>query len=329
MSEKLLISVVIATYNRSSILGETLRKLDVQSISPHDFEVLVVDDGSSDDTPETIASLTTSLRYRLRYFRHENRGPGFTQNRGIKQAQAKLVLLLADDIWPTPQLLEQHLTTHTENPEENIAILGKVVQSTQLPKTVMHKHWDPFRYEFSQCEGKREVDSLLFLACNISVKKHFLLKEGMFRERQGPAVEDIELGYRLGRKGLRIIFNRLALGYHYHPVTLTKACQRAHETGLNFDLVSDHVPKSIIFPFYHIVNFEAGLFPFIRMFPRLIARKCLFNKWLVNRFWFPILQHAEISRFAVLFANRITYHGVVGYYFHKGCKDTLKRRAPH
>ncbi|MHA2283330.1 MAG: glycosyltransferase family 2 protein [Promethearchaeota archaeon] len=329
MSEKLLISVVIATYNRSSILKETLQKLDVQSVCPDDFEVLVLDDGSSDDTWEMTASLTTSLRYRLRYFQHENRGPGFTQNRGIKQARAKLVLLLADDIWPTPQLLEQHLTAHTENPEENIAVLGKVVPSTQLPKTVMHKHWDAFRHEFSRCEGKREVDSLFFLACNISVKKQFLLQEGMFRERQGAAVEDIELGYRLGRKGLRILYNQLALGYHYHPETLPKACQRGYETGLNFDLVSDHVPKSIIFPFYRIISFEAGFFPFIRMFPRLIARKCLFNKWLVNCFWFPILQHAEISRFAALFANGITYRGVVGYYFHKGYKDTLKKRAPH
>jgi len=316
---KPLISVVIATFNRCEILRAGLDRLAGQTASADDFEVLIVDDGSGDGTSKMVDSVISSMPYKLRYFRHENRGPGYTQNRGINKAEGDLVLLIADDVLVCPELVRQHLKTHCEYRDENIAVLGKVVQSPELPRTVLHRYWDPFRYD--RFEGKSELDGINFLACNISVKKSFLLKSGMFKERRGAAHEDIELGYRLREKGLRIIYNELALGYHYHCETLTAACRRAYERGQNFDMLSENVPKSFVFPLYHICTLKAGLSGFVKLLPREIFRMILFNRLTVNGFWLPVLRRAETSRLAALFANRMTYRGTVHYHQRKGYRD--------
>lgn len=324
MADKPVLSVVIATYNRCSILTETLKRLAEQSLRPGKFEVLVVDDDSPDRTGEAVNSLISSMPYSLRYFHHKNQGPGFTQNRGIKEARSELVLLMGDDIWTSPGMLEKHVKTHGEYPDENIAVLGKVTQSPEIPFTVMHKYWDPFRYDVF--EGKRQLDAIHFLACNISVKRKFLLENGLYKETKGAAHEDIELGYRLGQKGLKIIYEKDAFAHHYHPETLPNACKRAYERGLNFDMLTENIPKSTIYPIYHICTPEAGLKAFIKMLFREIPRMLLFNKWSVNGFWLPVLNRAESSFIAALFANGISYRGTIYYHMRRGIKDLRKNR---
>jgi len=323
--EKPLISVVIATYKRRDVLKVTLEKLCIQTMAPDKFEVLVIDDGSHDGTAEMTESMILSAHYRLRYFGHENRGPGYTQNRGIKEAQSELVLLIADDIWATQELLEQHLKVHLEHQEENIAVLGNVVQSPELPPTIMHKYWDPF--QFSKFRWMREVPCIYFYACNISIKKDFLLKNCMFRERKGAAHEDAELGYRLGQAGLHILHNEQALAYHFHEENLDGACRRAYERGLNFDMLSENIPKSYIFPLYKIATIEAGAKAYIKMLPREIVRKCLFNRWSVRVFWLPILRRDENSFIASVFAGSLAYRGTVSHYLREGYKDLRKKTA--
>jgi len=325
MLEKPLISVVIATYNRCDTLKVTLERLAAQTTPAKDFEVVVVDDGSSDKTSEMVDSMTGYVPYALDYLRHENHGPGYTQNRGIRKARSRLVLLIADDVWPCSDMIAQHLKTHSDYPDENVAVLGKVIQSPELPPTLMHKYWDPFRH--SRFDGKHEIDAVNFLACHISVKKSFLIRNGMYKERKGPAHEDIELGYRLREKGLRLIYNEKALCHHYHPGTLDSVCRRAYERGLNFDMLAGNVPASFIFPLYHICTLQAGLKGFLRMLPREIPRKCLFNRWTVNGFWLPVLQLAEKNRFASLFANLSTYRGTIYYHQRLGYKHLRKKNG--
>ncbi len=324
MPVKPLITVVIATFNRCDVLKVTLEKLASQSVSVSDFEVLVVDDGSSDGTSKMAEQMMRLLPYRLRYFSHENHGPGYTENRGIREAQSSLVLLMADDIWAEPQLLAQHIKAHLQYPQENIAVLGRVVQSPQLPPSNMQKNWDPFRYE--RFNGKEFVDSIYFFACNISVKRSFLLNNGMFRERKGAAHEDVELGCRLGHKGLRILYQAGALGYHYHIETLSNACRRAYERGRNFDMLTENIPPSVVFAAYKICSPKAGLKIFLKMLPREIIRRFLFNKLSVESVLLPILQRADKSRTAALLAKPLIYRGTVYYHIRKGLKDAGKKQ---
>jgi glycosyltransferase involved in cell wall biosynthesis len=77
------VSVVIATYNRAGLLGETLDTVRQQEFE--DFEVIVVDDGSTDDTKEMLRSYGD----RIRYVFQENRGPSAARNLGVGVAKSR------------------------------------------------------------------------------------------------------------------------------------------------------------------------------------------------------------------------------------------------
>lgn len=319
MATSPLISVVIATYNRCEVLRETLSRLDQQTLSYDLFEVIVVDDGSTDDTAAMVASMTGNCKFSLRYFAHENHGPGYTENVGIRAAHHPLLLLIADDIWPSPYLLAEHIATHQKYPELNLAVLGGVSQSPDLPPTVLHKYWDPFQYD--RFVDGSEIDAVNFLACNVSIKREFILAGELFRERQAAAHEDIELGYRLRQRGMRLIFAQKAAGFHQHTENLDRICKRAYERGLNFDMLLDTIPAEFVLPLYKIATPKAGLTGLLKLLPRELIRVPLFNAITVPFFWRPILAAAEHNFCARFFASGFAYRGVSGYYFRVGYKD--------
>jgi glycosyltransferase involved in cell wall biosynthesis len=95
-----IISVVIATYNRASLLRETLDSVVTQSF--RGFEVIVVDDGSTDGTEAVVRSYGPALRY----IRQENRGPSAARNVGIENARANWISIQDSDDICTPDHLE-------------------------------------------------------------------------------------------------------------------------------------------------------------------------------------------------------------------------------
>src|SRR5688572_1553455 len=112
----MVLSVIIATYAcRGSTLRLTLDKLTKQTLPATAFEVIVVDDGSPEDgTGALVKSLALSMPFKIRYYANSFKGPGSAQNVGIREAAAELILLLADDIHPTPTMLEEHVKYHQQ-----------------------------------------------------------------------------------------------------------------------------------------------------------------------------------------------------------------------
>ena len=140
------------------------------------------------------------------------------------------VLLIADDIHPLPQMLAAHFQMHQEHPEPQVAVAGKVIQSPDLPDTVFHRNWDPFRYK--AFENRQELSYLNFWACNVSFKKDFFEQHGGFIERFGAAHEDTEVGWRLYKSGgLRLLYCKEALAHHYHIENIDSACRAPTSAG--------------------------------------------------------------------------------------------------
>lgn len=100
MSSEPSVSVVIATYNRSAFLPSTLQSVLEQRFQ--DFELIVVDDGSSDDTRQTVAPYES----RIRYFYQENKGPSAARNFGVRQARAPWIAIQDSDDLCAPNYLE-------------------------------------------------------------------------------------------------------------------------------------------------------------------------------------------------------------------------------
>jgi len=101
------ISVIIPTFNRAEQLRLCLDSLSRQTAAPETFEVVVVDDGSTDGTEEMLR--TYGAPFPLRVEQQANRGPGAARNRGIELAAGAFCLFMDDDILADPQFVSEHL----------------------------------------------------------------------------------------------------------------------------------------------------------------------------------------------------------------------------
>lgn len=106
------VSIIIPLYNKERYIARAVESVFAQTF--RDFELIVVDDGSTDSSPELVMAY---LDPRLRLVRQRNMGPGFARNRGIEESTATYVTFLdADDEW-LPSFLDRYLQALTANPE--------------------------------------------------------------------------------------------------------------------------------------------------------------------------------------------------------------------
>jgi GT2 family glycosyltransferase len=201
------LSVVVATHNQAPLLKESLRALLDQALSKQDYEIVVVDDGSTDDTPAVLQEFGPHITV-VRF--PSNRGISAARNEGIRRASGKLVIFGDSDIIVRPDYLGWHLTTHQEN-GPRVLCRGPVVLVPDV-RTALEGPMPHFR------------TSPAFLdAANASVERSVLAQAGLFDEKfPGYGWEDFELGVRLKRLGIRRVFCPQAVAFHLQqPVTET------------------------------------------------------------------------------------------------------------
>ncbi|HXH07157.1 MAG TPA: glycosyltransferase [Vicinamibacterales bacterium] len=231
------VSVVVPTHNRRDKLLNCLDALARQSILPQEFEVLVVDDGSTDGTDEAVQA--RRYPFRLRYYRQERQGPGAARNLGLEHAEGELVLFTGDDIVADPRLLEEHLLAHAGDPDPGVAVLGHIDWAPWLrPNAVMRYACGDAGLQFAYDEIRRlpDLDHRFFYTSNISLKRAFLAEAAAAGIRFDPcfrhaAFEDSEFAYRLRPRGLRIRYHERARALHDHWVDLQSFAERERSAG--------------------------------------------------------------------------------------------------
>jgi glycosyltransferase involved in cell wall biosynthesis len=229
VSEKPELSVLISTYNRKEILLKTLAAYQAQSARSEILEVLVLDDGSSDGTAEAVAQFSAQSELPVRYFQLTHRGPAAVRNYGIREAKGKLILFGDDDILPVPEMVAEHLTWHEKHPQPSIGILGLVEWSPEVkPTPFMHWLAEEGFFDYGRLKEGQDAGFGCFYCGNLSMKPGFLRENGLFDEDfKSYGFEDAELGYRLEKKGMKLLYNPRAVGYHYKFVSFQDACRRA------------------------------------------------------------------------------------------------------
>jgi GT2 family glycosyltransferase/glycosyltransferase involved in cell wall biosynthesis len=231
------LSVVIPTYNRKDTLLQCLAALERQSILPSEFEVVVVDDGSTDGTEAALAA--RQFAFPLEYHRQSNQGPGAARNFGVTHARGELVLFIGDDIIAHEQLLEHHLLTHAQHPDASASVLGHIdwppwMAPTPVMDYVCGEGGLQFAYQF--IPDLPSLDYRFLYTSNISLKRRFLLEAFEAGIRFDPcfryaAFEDSELALRLESRGLTIHYSRDALAYHDHWMDLESFARREYNAG--------------------------------------------------------------------------------------------------
>lgn len=220
-------SLVIPTRNRGPILVQALSHLENLTYPRSKFEVLVVNDGSTDQTRELLDKL--QVGYRLRVFHREGSGTSATRNFAIQQAQGTHVLFIDDDVFPCEDLLEYHEEAHRGHLRR--LVRGPVINIPQLP---LPEHPPNLLAHYSQN---------YLCTSNASIRRALLLEAGLFDE-DFVRWEDAELGVRLKKIGVARHF--VLKGYVYHlkpPIGMQRQLEYARNDGQSAALLFQRYPS--------------------------------------------------------------------------------------
>ncbi len=210
-----MISIVMPTYNRLEKLKKTLASCQSQTLAKKDFEVIVVDDGSTDGTNDFMDEFSKTGEINLKYFNIGHQGPARARNFGVGKAAGKIILFCGDDTFLDENLLQIHDLHHRKN--HNTALLGLALWDESGEVSDFMRYLAPAgpQFHYNTIKNNNSAGFFHFYTCNISLaKKWFELEK--FDERLNYAFEDIDLGLRLENRGLKIIFNPAAKVYHSH-----------------------------------------------------------------------------------------------------------------
>jgi glycosyltransferase involved in cell wall biosynthesis len=226
------LSVVIPTRDRADILAVTLASLRAQEGVAGECEIVVVDNGSSDGTSEVLRRAADGPGLPLRSLREPRPGPAAARNAGVRAARGAVVLFLGDDTRPAdPRVLGGHLQAHDGGP---MGVLGRVRWDPALEVTPFMRWLDSSGLQFAYgrlLPGRVDPVRYLYTA-HVSLPKELLLDVGGFDERfTTAAVEDLELGLRLSRRGFTLVYDPALDALHNHHTTYVESLLRTERVG--------------------------------------------------------------------------------------------------
>jgi len=230
------VSVVIPVKDRAEELGRCLASLDRLRYPREQVEVIVVDDGSVDKSPE----VARAHGARVVPSGGRGTGPASARNRGARQARGELLAFIDSDCTASAGWLTE-LVGRFDDPEVG-AVGGRVVG--------MHCATRLDRYEASMSSlslGDRELsgrggdDTFYLPSCNLLVRREAFLEAGGFREGMHVG-EDVDLTWRLRDRGLRLVYAPRGWVYHEHRNLLGAFLRRRFEYGTSEALLQAHHP---------------------------------------------------------------------------------------
>lgn len=249
-------SVIIPTFNRWTTLQETLGALERQTW--RDFEVLIVDDGSTDETSERLGQWISRRRDNIAFksFRQQNLKPGQARNHGLRYATGDIVIFIGDDTIPDPDFVESHMTRHNEMGEP-CAVLGFTDWHRERMRVTPFLEFinnDGPQFGYGHFKDGDDVPFSCFYTSNISIPRTILGQEPFHPAFDFVNWEDVELGYRLSLRGLRIVYDSEAKTRHLHPMDMVAFFKRQKQIGEKMRVIlglhpelerSDSMPPAI------------------------------------------------------------------------------------
>lgn len=254
-------SIIIPTKDKLSRLQLVLKALEPQV--DETVEVLVVFDGCNQDTLNGFKDIPLKFEP-VPIIHQKNLGRAQARNSGIRKAVGKILIFLDDDRIPAAEFVKKHVLRHENG---RCAIIGErndIGYSEDVLANLYQKGFTAAVFKQLQSDSTKEqskamktigrrvcgrfLDSVTFTTGNSSALRADVVKIGMFDEKfSGWGVEDIDLGYRLIKSGVKVIRDYSITNYHMvHPVDRSKQLEEYWQ-NLNYFLNKIQDDKMAVF----------------------------------------------------------------------------------
>ena len=215
------ISVIIPTRNRLDVLKLNLGALASQDLAGYEAEVIVVDNGSTDDTVDWVLALAAEFPYQLRVVVEARRGVSAARNRGVALSTARYILSINDDTVPADRaLVLGHIEAHGKSTEA-AAVLGRI----GYPQATVDR--DPFmawmdhgpQFDFDRLDSGLQPTANHCYTAHLSLPREQFLTAGGMEEDLEFGFEDAEFGHRLTKAGTQLRYRGDLKLVHHHPLS--------------------------------------------------------------------------------------------------------------
>ncbi len=227
-----MISVVVPAYNNQNTIGLCLDALLAQTAPRESYEVIVVDDGSTDATAQAADARG------VRVIRQPNRGPGAARNTGAQQGTGEIIIFVDADSVPDEHFVEK-LAAPFCDPEIAGASGEKKNRQSNLWARFVQAEYD---YKYERIAAHPTIDFVD--SSTAAYRRKVFLGNGGFDTMMMEA-EDTELSFRLSERGYRMVLVRDAIAFHTHPESLLAFLVRKYRYAVWRAVVYARMPRKM------------------------------------------------------------------------------------
>ncbi len=266
------VSVVVPVHNGAHHIGACLKALAHQTVPKDTYEVVVVDDGSTDDT-------TGVLRcYPVQLLSQRRQGAAAARNQGLVSARGDLVLFTDADCEPAPDWIERMCAPFDDSQVTGVKGVYRTRQKKLVARFVQAEYEDKYR-RLAQEQTIDFVDTY-----SAGYRREIVHQAGGFDTSFPVAsVEDQELSFRLAKAGHKLVFQPAAMVYHHHADTVADYARKKFRIGYWKVLVHTRHPDKLLRDSHtpQILKFQ------ILLIPLLVIGAALSLLW-PSLWWLPV-----------------------------------------
>lgn len=250
MDQETLISVVIPAYNKGTIIQRSLKFVLKQTCQDFVYEVIVVDNNSTDNTLEILTQLSTEYPH-LRYYVEKDKGAGAARNRGVLESNGELLVFLDDDIIVQSDHILQHYLYHKRNSLGSDLCVVALARDATVCEPAILKLYQPVHVGISASEDIRYNVGIYLTSQSFSIMRDTLNEisfaqngKTQFFDEKFYRRQDSELGYRLSKNGVGFIYTDSIYCEHHHVFRWKDITRRAYLSGYYLQVMHHKHPDS-------------------------------------------------------------------------------------
>jgi len=228
---KYIFSVIIPTYDRLDEIQELLESLKIQSLEKEKFEVLIVDDGSTDKTEEYISKLLKENILNIRFFKQDHKGPGPARNLGMKNAHGEYFIFVDSDCIANESWLKAYEKVVSKEKVAGFGGPDKVLPNfSPLQKAIDYSMTSFITTGGMRGHSKKKISKYYPRSFNMGVRADVVEKiGGMNKLRHG---QDIEFAHRMISTGGKVVKVLDAIVYHKRRSSIRKFFKQVFNWGV-------------------------------------------------------------------------------------------------